>query len=80
MSPKRKHLLNRRSNFMEDPVGFEPTVRELQSLAFPLGYGSGKIFRIIKSKVFTYSQDDRWSGKQDLNLRPLGPKPSALPS
>ena len=22
----------------------------------------------------------RWSGKQDLNLQPLGPKPSALPS
>jgi hypothetical protein len=26
--------------FLEDPVGFEPTIRELQSLAFPLGYGS----------------------------------------
>ena len=25
---------------MEDPVGFEPTIRELQSLALPLGYGS----------------------------------------
>ena len=22
----------------------------------------------------------KWSGKQDLNLQPLGPKPSALPS
>ena len=22
----------------------------------------------------------KWSGRQDLNLQPLGPKPSALPS
>ena len=25
---------------LEDPVGFEPTIRELQSHALPLGYGS----------------------------------------
>ena len=25
---------------MEFPVGLEPTVRDLQSLAFPLGYGN----------------------------------------
>ena len=27
---------------MELPAGFEPTVSELQSLALPLGYGSGE--------------------------------------
>lgn len=39
----KKCPLNREQNAnvqLEDPVGFEPTVGELQSRAFPLGYGS----------------------------------------
>ena len=31
---------------MEDPVGFEPTIRELQSHALPLGYGPKKMLHI----------------------------------
>ena len=27
-----------------------------------------------------FSSLQNWSGRQDLNLQPLGPKPSALPS
>ncbi len=30
--------------FLEVPVGFEPTIRELQSHALPLGYGTIFIF------------------------------------
>ena len=33
---------------MEDPVGFEPTIRELQSRALPLGYESGYVLNYIK--------------------------------
>ena len=33
-------LSNQFKIILEDPVGFEPTIRELQSLALPLGYGS----------------------------------------
>ena len=33
-----------------------------------------------KKELFQFFKVKRWSGKQDLNLQPLGPKPSALPS
>ncbi len=41
---------------MEHPAGFEPTVRELQSLALPLGYGCaiviiGDLFPCIKTEI-----------------------------
>ena len=36
---------------MEDPVGFEPTIRELQSHALPLGYRSICLFRIYNSTL-----------------------------
>ena len=37
---KQLVLSNQFKIFLEDPTGFEPVVRELQSLALPLGYGS----------------------------------------
>lgn len=55
-------------------AGFEPARGFLPpaSKAGPLpGYGSTP--RFISSKLILI-----WSGRQDLNLRPLGPKPSAL--
>ncbi len=33
-----------------------------------------------KKKNYIVPLKSKWSGKQDLNLQPLGPKPSALPS
>ena len=34
----------------------------------------------IKKNVEKSTFVIKWSGRQDLNLQPLGPKPSALPS
>ncbi len=34
----------------------------------------------IKKKTSYEVLKHKWSGKQDLNLQPLGPKPSALPN
>ena len=31
-------------------------------------------------KALKRTLQSKWSGRQDLNLQPLGPKPSALPS
>lgn len=36
--------------------------------------------RGYKKKNYIVPLKSKWSGKQDLNLQPLGPKPSALPS
>ena len=38
-------------------------------------YSLGPKKILIESVLIT-----KWSGRQDLNLQPLGPKPSALPS
>ena len=49
MAIKRKS--NKKFEFdinLEDPVGFEPTIRELQSHALPLGYGSIKKYLVHK--------------------------------
>src|SRR5882762_11934918 len=35
--------------------------------------------RLSHSGILTYFRRDRWSGRQDLNLRPPGPEPGALP-
>ena len=51
------------------PAGFEPATHGLEGrCSIQLSYG-----RSANSKL-------KWSVRQDLNLRPLGPKPSALPS
>ena len=33
--------------------------------------------KTLRNEMFDFNE---WSGRQDSNLRPLGPKPSALPS
>ena len=43
---------------------------------FYKGYEYQTIIKALKFKAL----NSKWSGKQDLNLQPLGPKPSALPS
>ncbi len=48
-------------------MGIEPTLTAWKAEVLPLNYTH--IFRFLK-----------WSGRQDLNLRPPGPKPGALPS
>ena len=52
-------------------MGIEPTWLAWKARALPLSYTRNINVRIWMPK---------WSGRQDLNLRPLGPKPSALPS
>ncbi len=51
---------------LERVMGIEPTTSAWKAEVLPLNYT--RLFKI------------KWSGRQDLNLRPLGPKPSALPS
>ena len=41
---------------------------------------SAKGFRVQKKLILIWVLLFKWSGKQDLNLQPLGPKPSALPN
>ena len=43
---------------------------------FYKGYEYQIIIKALKFKAL----QSKWSGRQDLNLQPLGPKPSALPS
>ena len=60
------------SRNMAHPVGFEPTTDALEGrCSIQLSYGR-----------FTYGlpKYSKWSVLQDLNLRPLRPKRSALPS
>ena len=40
----------------------------------------GYEYQIITKALKYKALQSKWSGKQDLNLQPLGPKPSALPS
>ncbi len=46
--PPHRHIM------LEAPVGIEPTIKELQSSALPLGYGA----------------KSHWSGRRDSNPRP----------
>ncbi len=58
---------------MAHPVGFEPTTDALEGrCSIQLSYGRITYGHILK--------DLKWSVLQDLNLRPLRPKRSALPS
>ena len=41
--------------------------------------GSAQAERLSRSGILTYFRRDIWSGRQDLNLRPPGPEPGALP-
>ena len=64
---------------MEEEGGFEPP-RVLTPLSvFKTDpFSRTWVFLQIYGPYITKNFD--WSGRQDSNLRPLGPKPSALPS
>jgi hypothetical protein len=56
-------------------IGLEiKKIREVNTVAFLPTTG---IFRIPES---VYLAENKWSGRKDLNLRPPGPEPSALPA
>ncbi len=62
---------------LERVMGIEPTTTAWKAVVLPLNYT-----RINKTNItiMFQPQTEVKSGRQDSNLRPLGPKPSALPS
>ena len=48
-------------------------------ISLRIKFGKGVVLFNKKNSISRVSIT-KWSGRQDLNLQPLGPKPSALPS